>query len=253
MVLLFRFVQSTHLAMKITNSLGGLYLPGYSALMIASFVNFRVRCQRQLSTPFSQKLRYQLEISAQGFAPLFILSVVLSYVDWTQWTGAILIAVIEVVLLFWFAYLIRKKQPSWQKKGFVGGLLLLPIASQISNRFGSVIITVIYYYVFVALSEEILFRGYIQSRINSVFGRPRVFLGIPWGFGLVIFSLLFGLWHCGWQPGLLAWPHVLWTTVAGLVFGFVREKSEGLIAPAILHGIMNYGPQAILFYLFWGS
>jgi membrane protease YdiL (CAAX protease family) len=57
----------------------------------------------------------------------------------------------------------------------------------------------------------------------------------------------------GWKSGVLEWPHVLWTMFAGLIFGFVREKSEGIIAPVILHGIMNYGPQAILFYLFWSK
>jgi membrane protease YdiL (CAAX protease family) len=104
---------------------------------------------------------------------------------------------------------------------------------------------------FVALSEEIFFRGYIQSRLNSVFGRPRHFFGIQWGWGLIISSVLFGLWHCAWKPEILEWPHVLWTMLAGLIFGIVREKSEGVFAPAILHGIMNYGPQAILLYLFW--
>jgi membrane protease YdiL (CAAX protease family) len=37
---------------------------------------------------------------------------------------------------------------------------------------------------------------------------------------------------------------------AGLIFGLAREKSEGILAPTILHGIMNYGPQAALFDLF---
>jgi hypothetical protein len=31
----------------------------------------------------------------------------------------------------------------------------------------------------------------------------------------------------------------------------VREKSDGVIAPALLHGVINYGPQAALFYLLW--
>jgi membrane protease YdiL (CAAX protease family) len=39
----------------------------------------------------------------------------------------------------------------------------------------------------------------------------------------------------------LAWG--FWTIFGGLVFGFVREKSGGILAPALLHGL----PQAIAF------
>jgi membrane protease YdiL (CAAX protease family) len=131
--------------------------------------------------------------------------------------------------------------------------LLFPVVSLISTKLGSVIVAIIYFYLFVALSEETLFRGYIQSRLNSVFGRPKRFLGVNWGWGLIISSVFFGLWHLGWKSGMLEWPHVLWTMFAGLIFGFVREKSESVIAPALLHGIMNYGPQAILFYIFWSK
>ena len=248
---LFRYVQSIPLPREIPDALDGFLFPGYAVLLIISFLIYIIRDQRKPIIPISEKLRYQIEITAQGFFPIFTLSVLLSWIDWRQWTGAILISIIEIGLLFWFAWMVREKQPPGQKMGVIGGLAFIPIALQISSKFGSVIIAVIYFYLFVALSEEILFRGYIQSRLNSAFGRPKQFFGIRWGWGLIISSVLFGLWHWGWNPETIAWPHVLWTMLAGLIFGIVREKSEGVIAPAILHGIMNYGPQAILFYLFW--
>jgi membrane protease YdiL (CAAX protease family) len=248
---LFRYIQSIPLTKEIPDSLDGYLFPGYAVLLIISSLIYFIRTQRKPKIPTSEKLRYQIEITAQGFFPIFILSVLLSWLDWTQWTGAILISIIEIGLFFWFAYLAREKQSSDKKMGVIGGLALIPIASQISNRLGSVIVAVIYFYLFVALSEEILFRGYIQSRLNSVFGRPRHIFGIRWGWGLIVSSVLFGLWHWGWNPEMFKWSHVLWTMLAGLIFGIVREKSESVIAPAILHGIMNYGPQAILFYLFW--
>jgi len=65
--------------------------------------------------------------------------------------------------------------------------------------------------------------------------------------------VLFGSWHFGWKLDMLEWQHVLWTIFSGLFLGVVCEKSEGVIGPTLLHGIMNYGPQAILFYLFWGK
>lgn len=251
MIFLFRLVQSIPLAEKITSIFGGFLFLEYTALLIASISIYFFRCRSQPKTSVSEKIRYQVKISAYGFFPIFTLGVLLTWIDWTQWTGAILITIIEIGLLFWFAWMVKDKQPRWQKTGSVGGVLLLPLAIHISTKLGSVIVAIIYFYFFVAVSEEILFRGYIQSRLNSAFGRPKRFFGIRWGWGLIITSVLFGLWHFGWKLDMLAWPHVLWTMFAGLMFGLVREKSESVIAPAFLHGIMNYGPQAILFYLFW--
>jgi membrane protease YdiL (CAAX protease family) len=44
-------------------------------------------------------------------------------------------------------------------------------------------------------SEEILYRGYIQSRLNQAFDTPWRFLGVDWSWGIVITSFLFGLSH----------------------------------------------------------
>jgi hypothetical protein len=120
--------------MEITDSLSGFLFPGYAVLLLISFLIYTIRDQRKPKIPFSEKLQYQIRITAQGFLPIFILSVLLSWIDWTQWTGAILISIIEIGLLFLFAYLVRDKQPTGQKMGVIGGLALIPIASQISNR-----------------------------------------------------------------------------------------------------------------------
>jgi membrane protease YdiL (CAAX protease family) len=174
MIFLFRFVNSIPLAMKITYSFDGLLFPGYAALLIASCCLYIFRVHSQSKGSFSQKLKYQLDITAHGFFPIFILGVLLSRIDWSQWVEAILISVIEIGLLFWFARMVRDK-PAWQNIGVIGGFLLFLIASQISTKIASVIVAIIYFYLFVALSEEILFRGYIQSRLNSVFDRPKRF------------------------------------------------------------------------------
>ncbi|MDH7561736.1 MAG: CPBP family intramembrane metalloprotease, partial [bacterium] len=93
------------------------------------------------------------------------------------------------------------------------------------------------------------FRGYIQSRLNAAFGKPFRFFGVTWGWGLVITAALFGLMHVAnigsfidhqWEA---EWWWGFWTFFSGLVFGFVREKSGNIIAPAILHGL----PQALAY------
>ena len=98
-------------------------------------------------------------------------------------------------------------------------------------------------FVFAGPAQETVFRGYIQSRLNTI-GRPYQFFGVTWGWGLVASALFFGVWHVVAPFTLhgtfdLAWPHGLWTFGAGLLFGFVREKTGGIVASALLHGVLN--------------
>lgn len=93
--------------------------------------------------------------------------------------------------------------------------------------------------VFVSLGEELLCRGYFQSRLNAAFGRPFSWWGVPWGWGLVIAAVLFGAMH----PLALATPCcpalALPTTVAGVIFGLVREKTGSVYAAAACHAVGN--------------
>lgn len=81
-----------------------------------------------------------------------------------------MISVLEIGLLFWFAWLVRHQKPVWQKVSVIG-LVLLPMQVQVSAQLASVFMAVVYFYLFVARSEEILFRGFIQTRLNALFGR----------------------------------------------------------------------------------
>jgi uncharacterized protein len=100
-------------------------------------------------------------------------------------------------------------------------------------------------FVLQAIPQEILFRGYIQTRLNEVFGRPYTLFGISWGAGVVIASLLFGLLHVinpfnpfkGEYNLNIFWG--IWTFFFGLVYGFLREKTGNITVPTIVHGIEN--------------
>ena len=101
---------------------------------------------------------------------------------------------------------------------------------------------------FLGFGEELLFRGYIESRLNAVLGGPFQFFGVNWGWGTLIASALFGFMHVlnlsslingHWQ--LQPWWG-FWTFFSGLVLGFVREKTGSIVASTILHGL----PQALL-------
>ncbi|MBN1179732.1 MAG: CPBP family intramembrane metalloprotease, partial [Anaerolineae bacterium] len=60
---------------------------------------------------------------------------------------------------------------------------------------------------------------------------------------VVVAAALFGLWHVAWRPlALASWYHGMWTFFAGVVFGYVRERSGGIAAASILHSVTNYIP-----------
>ena len=98
-------------------------------------------------------------------------------------------------------------------------------------------------FVLQAIPQQILFRGYIQTRLNEAFGRPYTLFGIRWGAGLIIAALLFGLLHGfnmfnpfrGEFTITPLWG--VWTFFFGLVYGFLREKTGSITAPTIIHGI----------------
>jgi membrane protease YdiL (CAAX protease family) len=105
------------------------------------------------------------------------------------------------------------------------------------------------YLVFVGSGEEILYRGYIQTRLSEAFGRPFRFGEVAWRWGVIVTSLLFGLSHLlnGWDSltGRLEpqWWWAAWTFFAGLVFSYVRERTGSIVAPALLRWL----PQALVY------
>lgn len=103
------------------------------------------------------------------------------------------------------------------------------------------------FFIFVGFGEELIFRGYMQSRLNEAFGRPYQFFSINWGAGLIIASLIFGFMHAltahfnpflGWYS--LDWQRGFCLFFGGLIFGFIREKTGNIVAPSILHGFLDF-------------
>ncbi|MGV9711992.1 CPBP family intramembrane glutamic endopeptidase [Gordonia sp. NPDC003424] len=100
------------------------------------------------------------------------------------------------------------------------------------------------------LPEEFLFRGVLQGSLYRLFSR-RATLGIG--------ALCFGLWHISSSLGLTSGNAgfsgflgsgllaqiagilgaVIATSVAGLVFGWLRDRTTSLLAPIALHWALN--------------
>jgi membrane protease YdiL (CAAX protease family) len=100
------------------------------------------------------------------------------------------------------------------------------------------------------IPEELAFRGVLQGALTRCFA-PRV--------ALLIGAVCFGLWHISSSLGLTEGNAglsdalgsgtagqivgilgaVAATTVAGLVFGWLRLRSDSLLAPVALHWALN--------------
>jgi uncharacterized protein len=96
---------------------------------------------------------------------------------------------------------------------------------------------VAYQLFFVAIPEEFFYRGYFQTRLNEVFPRRFLVLGVPMGWGAVFATLFFAFGHSLVQ---LQWWHFA-TFFPGLVFAWMRERSGGVVAGAFFHAACNVG------------
>ncbi len=96
--------------------------------------------------------------------------------------------------------------------------------------------------IFIGQAEEFLFRGYIQTRLNQVFGKPFSLLGLSFGWGIILASLLFGLMHVLSPGNPWHWAWGFWTFFGGLCFGVIREKGGSFVASGLVHGIIMIFP-----------
>jgi membrane protease YdiL (CAAX protease family) len=182
--------------------------------------------------------------------------------DTNQVSGGLFVAMVEVVALAVVVWILNRQKPVKSGRRNVITtflLLLLPIVVALAmSRMSLVIVsTVVWQFVFSGFGEEFAFRGYFQSRLNQVFGRPVRLFGIQFGAGLIIASFLFGLWHADntYDPAIgfssLAWGWGLWTFVAGLFFGVLREKTGTLVAPGLAHGLPDAVGEALVKVFGW--
>lgn len=87
----------------------------------------------------------------------------------------------------------------------------------------------------VALPEELLFRGYIQGRLEIAFPPQTRVLGARLGVAWWATAALFGLGHflVTWQPQMLS------RFFPGLVFGWLYARSRSIMAGTIFHAACN--------------
>jgi membrane protease YdiL (CAAX protease family) len=189
-----------------------------------------------------------------AYLPLALGAAPLGFLDYRSWLGALVLSAVQIGVLFWVARRLSGK-PDVR-----GGYWMLLISSLVLGGYSfwrglfpgvGFALLAVFTYMSVGFGEEILYRGFMQTRLDQAFGRPYRFYGVSWGWGLILTSLIFGLTHTGilrliFLPIVqgevaLSWPWGMWTFFGGLVFGWVRRKTGSIVAPAFLHGL----PQAV--------
>lgn len=88
----------------------------------------------------------------------------------------------------------------------------------------------------VAVPEEALFRGYVQSRLGEGLGRVRRVLGAELSVpAWLLQAALFALLHFVVEP----YPARLAVFFPALLFGWLRARRGGIGASAVLHALCN--------------
>lgn len=96
------------------------------------------------------------------------------------------------------------------------------------------------------LEEEMFYRGVLLFALNEAFGRRWRFLGVEWGWGVLLSSILFGLAHAfSLGDGGVAFDPIVFglTAVPSLLGVWLRERSGSLVLPVLVHNAGNTLPM----------
>ncbi len=91
-------------------------------------------------------------------------------------------------------------------------------------------------YLFIALPEELLFRGLIQNGLERLFPKAAIAT-------LIAAALIFGLAHLNNDGFGFVAPngvYVIVATLAGLAYGYVWRRTGKITASAITHALVNF-------------
>jgi membrane protease YdiL (CAAX protease family) len=92
----------------------------------------------------------------------------------------------------------------------------------------------------VGISEEGLFRGYIQTHLQKFYAWKAIFIQ----------AILFGFWHFVWNlypfnPFAMA-QYIATTFFIGLLFGYFYSKAKNLVPLILTHGLWNSFPAGVV-------
>lgn len=110
--------------------------------------------------------------------------------------------------------------------GFIEYLILKPKPILAEINLQNIIFLTITMIVFVGLTEELLFRGLLQTHLAKLMSKWQA---------VHLTSLIFAIFHFGWLNPL----EVFFAYTAGIIFGYMLIKTVSLTSPVLAHGFGN--------------
>jgi len=120
--------------------------------------------------------------------------------------------------------------------GTIEYLILLPAQPFPHFEYMYLIRDIIYMTFFVALGEELLFRGIIMNDLKRIFG---------WKSALIAQGFLFGIMHMTWRSV----PEIGFTFAAGIILGYLYHRTGTLTGSIAMHSMNNVILVGVLPYL----
>lgn len=128
------------------------------------------------------------------------------------------------------------------------GIIPVISGSRIQTDIGQIAMRTIYYFVFVALMEEIIVRGYIGTRLYGYLRNK--------GLSILIVGLMFSFEHIPFQLMItqmnlleyiiMNWYDLLRVTIFHFWFQWLYSKYNSIIAPTIFHFIWDFIPWFVI-------
>ena len=180
----------------------------------------------------------------------------LSFSDNQQWNWGGKMASLAWALTFVFTnHILTKKDIGWtlkiaNKRAIflgIGTLILVQIILQtlILEGSGQFCDTETFFYqaTMPGFSEELVFRGIFLGLLNKIFVTRWTVLSVPFGWGLILSAILFGLAHAlhfdkTWVFRF-DFSSFIQTGFVGIIFGILKEKSKSLLPSIIYHNLSN--------------
>ena len=155
--------------------------------------------------------------------------------------GLFAAAVLGVVLNLVQLFVSNRRDEIWQLLGSSEAFLILPMI------FLLLLFTA-------GFTEEVFFRGVLQTRLSARY---------HWAVAVGVTTLLFSVYHVPYAylnpnwPSYGDFPDAVVTAFAqgipgGLVLGILYEKSRNLLAPILLHSLINLLPASVMINVSFG-
>ena len=173
--------------------------------------------------------------------------------EW-NWTGKIASALFSLITILIlrkkfridFAFTLKQRKGSLKPTLITVGILIIIGVIALwffSSKGNPTLETHLFQLTMPGIAEELAFRGLFLGLLNNVFKKSRKIFGAEMGWGVVVTSVLFGLWHgIGFDNASNFYFNIepiLMTLMAGFVLAWLRERTGSLLIPVLFHNLIN--------------